>query len=69
MIYQRLSNLSSDMYVFNDGVELYSEAPKNSGFDNLKGYMNSEFIRKIKIKRRKSGNVTFFNPFCNSEKN
>ena len=57
------------MYVFNDKVEPYNESLKNSGFDNLKGYMDSEFIRKNKKKRRKPRKVTFFGPpFCNSVK-
>ena len=46
MINQRLSELSSDMQVFNDRVKSYNEALKSSGFDNLIGYMDSESIRK-----------------------
>ena len=65
MINYRLSKLSCDMQVFHDRVKPYNEALKRSGFYKLRGYMDSESIRKNKKKRGRPRNITFFNPpFC-----
>ena len=57
------------MKIFNDGIEPYNEALKRSGFDSLKGYMESEFIRRDNKKKRKPRKIIFFNPpFCNTVK-
>ena len=57
------------MKVFNDVVKPYNEALKRSGFDKLRKYMDSEFIRKNNKNERRPRNIIFFNPpFCNTVK-
>ena len=54
MINYRLSKLSCDMQVFHDRVKPYNEALKRSGFYKLRGYMDSESIRKKQKEKRKT---------------
>ena len=67
MINRRISSLSCNIHVYNDRVKPYNTALRNSGFDDLKGYMNPEHIKTAKKKRRRTRKIIYFNPpFCNS---
>ena len=67
MINRRLNSLSCNMHVYNDKIKPYNAALRNSGFNELKGYMNPEHIRTAKKNKRRSRKIIFFNPpFCNS---
>ena len=53
MVNQILCKLFSTMQVFNYRAKPYN-ALKRNGFDQLRGYMDCEFIRKNKKKKRKT---------------
>ena len=60
MINLRLSGLSSNMNIFNDRTKPYNEALARSDFDDVKGYIDSKFVRKTKKKKLKYKNITYF---------
>jgi len=63
-INKRLSNISSNENIFNDATPVYQEALNNSGYDyNLKFNPQNTPDKNINTnKRKRSRNVTWFNP-------